>query len=167
MRPSKEEYFMSMANLVASRATCVRRAVGCVLVNKDGHVLATGYNGVPRGMPHCIDGDHCPGSRESSGQGLDQCLAVHAEQNALLQCRDVREIDTAYVTTSPCIHCLKLLMNTSCRVIVYREAYKGSVFNNTEASVLWNQSGWMRQAGVDYLNREMREYLPTPGGARG
>jgi dCMP deaminase len=139
-RPSKDVYFMNLARLVASRATCVRRAVGCVLVDRDSHVIATGYNGVPRGMPHCTDGATCAGAREQSGRGLDRCLAIHAEQNALLQCRDTREIRVAYVTTAPCIHCLKLLMNTGCEVIRYDECYPDP---DTTANLtcLWEASG--------------------------
>lgn len=121
-RLSKHEYFSKMARLVSLRATCARRRVGCVLVNSRGHVLATGYNGVPAGCVHCID-KPCPGAAFSSGQGLDACQAIHAEQNALLQCREVNEIKTAYVTTQPCMTCIKLLLNTSCSLIVYNEPY--------------------------------------------
>jgi dCMP deaminase len=121
-----------MAQLVASRSTCLRRSVGCVLVNARGHVLATGYNGVAAGDPHCNFHDEfdvtgfpyaCEGAHAKSGTALDACGAIHAEQNALLQCRDVFEIDTCYCTASPCVTCTKLLKNTSCRRIVFVEAY--------------------------------------------
>jgi dCMP deaminase len=65
----------------------------------------------------------CAGACAKSGQDLHACEAIHAEQNALLQCRDVYQIDTAYVTASPCIHCMKLLMNTSCKRIVASSLY--------------------------------------------
>jgi len=132
MRPSKDEYFIKMAKLVSERATCLRRRVGCVLVNARGHVIATGYNGVATGLPHCnhMDQFHetafphaCDGSKAKSGTDLDSCQAIHGEQNALLQCKDVFEIDTAYVTAKPCISCMKLFMNTSCKRIVYLEDY--------------------------------------------
>ena len=131
-RPSIDEYFMQMALLVASRSTCLRRAVGCVLVNDRKHVIATGYNGVAAGMPHCNEFDNqasdgypwaCEGAELPSGQGLDSCQAIHAEQNALLQCRNVFEIHTCYTTTLPCLTCVKLLMNTSCERIVYTKTY--------------------------------------------
>lgn len=127
MRPSHDEYFMRMAALVASRSTCVRRSVGAVLINKRNHVLATGYNGRPSGETHCegLDGDPCSGAVMGTGTGLDLCEAIHAEQNALLQCRDVHEIVACYTTTFPCVHCLKLLLNTSCERIVYCEDYCG------------------------------------------
>lgn len=126
MRPSKDAYFIAMARLVATRSTCARRTVGCVLVNARGHVLATGYNGVAAGLPHCNDpsGVHrCTGASAASGTNLDGCGAIHAEQNALLQCRDVFAIDTCYATTPPCVTCVKLLMNTSCRRIVFLGEY--------------------------------------------
>jgi len=116
-RPNKDIYFGLISNVVAMRSTCARRAVGCVLVNVYGHIIATGYNGVAAGLPHCID-KPCPGALFPSGEGLDLCEALHAEQNALLQVRDAHEIIAAYVTVTPCITCIKLLMNTSCERII-------------------------------------------------
>ena len=121
-RIPSEWYFLKMAHLVSERGTCARRKVGCILVNSKKHVIATGYNGVSSGQEHCID-NPCKGARLKSGQGLDLCEAIHAEQNALLQCKDVYDIDTVYCTLSPCIHCLKLLLNTSAKKIVFMEKY--------------------------------------------
>lgn len=132
MRPTKEEYFMLLAELASTRATCLKRQVGCTLVDKRGHVLATGYNGVASGMPHCNEGNPCKNWDLPPGQ--DSCEAVHAEQNALLQCRDPWAIDTAYVTLSPCKACLKLLMNTSCRRIIYK----------SEHSDPWSKDQWLK-----------------------
>lgn len=123
MRPSADEYFLAMAELVAMRSTCARRSVGCVLVNSRQHVLATGRNGVATGVPHCRDGILCAGATAPSGSSLELCEAIHAEANALLQCRDVWEIDTVYCTASPCIHCVKLLMNTGAMRIVFGQTY--------------------------------------------
>lgn len=142
MRPDIDRYFMDMARLVASRSTCVRRHVGCVLVSARGHVLATGYNGVPAKAPHCnetVAGLYpyaCPGANAPSGTQLDACLAVHAEQNAILQCGDAYAIAKAYVTTFPCPSCAKLLLNTSCREIVFADPYgKG------EGLDMWARAG--------------------------
>lgn len=150
MRPAKDQYFLRMTGLVASRSTCCRRNVGCVLINARGHVLATGYNGVAAGLPHCNQRnpnlvDHhdprrlypqaCHGAFAVSGQDLHLCDAIHAEQNALLQCRDVFEIDTVYVTTMPCVTCTKLLLNTSARRIVAYEDYP------TSGEELWLRAG--------------------------
>lgn len=134
-RPTADEYFAQMARLVSSRGTCARRRVGCVLVNARRHALATGYNGVAAGLSHCVDAP-CPGRSAAPGTGLELCQAIHAEQNALLQCRDPWTIDTCYCTASPCVTCVKLLMNTSCRRIVFLEEYP-----HFEARQLWLSSG--------------------------
>lgn len=123
LRPSRDFVFSMIANDLSLRATCGRRKVGCVLVNERGHVLATGYNGVPSGWTHCAEHNPCPGLKAESGSKLDECYAIHAEQNALLQCADVHKIHTCYVTVSPCVHCVKLLLNTSCSRIVSPELY--------------------------------------------
>jgi dCMP deaminase len=135
-RISADEYFLRMAALVATRGTCIRRQVGCVLVNHRKHVLATGFSGVAAGLPHCTDFP-CPGANLPSGTGLDKCHSIHSEQNSLLQCRDVYEIDTCYITHSPCIHCTKLLMNTSTKRIVFTEEYA----HNTQSKELWAKTG--------------------------
>ena len=121
-RQPADFYFLRMALLVSERGTCVRRKVGCILVNKKNHVLATGYNGNPSGFSHCLD-NPCKGANSKSGKDLDKCEAIHAEQNALLQCKDVYDIHTVYCTVSPCIHCIKLLLNTSTKKIVFGEKY--------------------------------------------
>ena len=159
MRPTRERWAMDMALLTAKRSTCCRRQVGCVLLNERGHVLATGYNGVAAGLPHCNDRvledpvdvglSHaglvgrqvtypfaCEGAASPSGTNLDACQAIHAEQNALLQCRDVYAIDTTFVTASPCVTCTKLLLNTGCRRVVYLEEYPHSA-----ARELWLSAG--------------------------
>lgn len=121
-RESKDQYFLKIAKLVATRSTCPRRSVGCVIVNKYGHIKATGYNGVPRNYPHCTE-HNCGGENYCSGKGLSVCLATHSEMNALLQCNDVMDIDTIYITTSPCPTCSKLIANTGCKRVVYEEEY--------------------------------------------
>lgn len=121
-RLSKPAYYAEMARLVARRASCARRQVGCILVDERGHVLSTGYNGPARGVPNCID-TPCRGATCESGQGLELCEAVHAEQNALLQCRDVDQIHACFVTTEPCAHCAKLLLNTGCQMVIYGDPY--------------------------------------------
>ena len=121
-RQPADFYFLRMALLVSERGTCVRRKVGCILVNKKNHVLATGYNGNPSGFSHCLD-NPCKGANSTSGKDLDKCEAIHAEQNALLQCKDVYDVHTVYCTVSPCIHCVKLLLNTSTKKIVFGEKY--------------------------------------------
>jgi dCMP deaminase len=122
MRLEKDDYFLHIAKLVSMRATCVRRQVGCVIVDEHNHILATGYNGVPMNYRHCTD-VKCAGADMPSGTGLNACMATHAEQNALLQCKNIFEINTIYCTTSPCPTCAKLIANTSCKRVVYSEMY--------------------------------------------
>jgi dCMP deaminase len=114
--------FLKNALTTSARATCIRRRVGCILVDRHGDVLATGYNGPPRGWAHCID-HPCEGATAEPGASLDACEAIHAEQNALLQCKDVYAIHTVYCTDSPCLTCVKLLLNTSAVRIVYLREY--------------------------------------------
>ena len=123
-RPNTQQTFMVMAFALAKRGTCPRRQVGCILVDKNNHILSTGYNGAPRGAPHCSE-QPCPAHLMPSGEGLHMCEAIHAEQNALLQCKNVNEIVAAYTTTFPCMHCFKMLANTSCEDIFYYEDYLG------------------------------------------
>jgi dCMP deaminase len=143
VRISRDEWGLRLAEVTAVRGTCLRRQVGCVLTDSRGRVLATGYNGVASGVLHCnhFTGNRvradplalthfredypyaCPGAHKASGTGLDACQAVHAEANACLQCRDVDAAETCYVTTSPCVSCVKMLMNTGCHRVVFREAY--------------------------------------------
>lgn len=155
MRLSRDEWALKLAMLTAQRTTCCRRAVGCVLLNARGHVLSTGYNGVAAGLPHCNEEKRkvgsgkpmgifphaCSGAKAPSGTNLDGCQAIHAEQNALLQCRDMYAIHTAYVTASPCMTCCKLLLNTSCQRIVYVEEYPHSAAKDlwTGAWRAWEQ----------------------------
>lgn len=123
MRPDLDAWCLRIARVVATRGTCARRQVGCVLVNARGQILATGYNGRASGLLHCNEGFACVGSQAVSGAQLDQCEAVHAESNALLQCADMFTIHTCYCTLSPCVWCVRLLMNTSCQYIVFLEEY--------------------------------------------
>ncbi len=125
-RPSWDEYFLELSRLVAKRATCLRRKVGAVLV-KDKRILATGYNGAPRGLAHCLDIGcirqklHIP-----SGERHELCRALHAEQNALIQSSlygiSVKDA-TLYATNQPCIICAKMLINAGIKEIIIADGY--------------------------------------------
>lgn len=145
-RPDRDEWFTEMAILVSRRSTCRRLAVGAVLVSERGHVLATGYNGRAAGLPHCAEGiggvfPHACFNSDAPPGEPNGCESIHAEQNALLQCRDVHEIETCYCTIAPCLTCVKLLLNTSCRRIVFAEEYA-----YPDAVRLWTTAGrsWER-----------------------
>jgi dCMP deaminase len=147
MRPDRDTYFMIIAHAVSLRSTCKSRNVGCVLVNSQYHILSTGYNGPASKMPEC---NPCHRLGKPSGEGLlDSCVAIHAEQNALIQCPDIWSIHTAYVTTSPCLTCIKLLLNTQCKKIVFMDEYA-----HNSALEMWSYAGreWIRmKINVDTL----------------
>ncbi|MBO6167989.1 MAG: dCMP deaminase family protein [Kiritimatiellae bacterium] len=125
-RPSWDEYFMGIAEVVAKRSNCLRRHVGAVVM-RDNHILSTGYNGTPRGVRNCFEGG-CPrcAGESASGTHLDECLCTHAEQNAICQAAlygHALEGGTIYVTISPCLTCAKLIINAGIREVVYGGDY--------------------------------------------
>ena len=122
VRPTIDEYYIEMVKLVASRGTCLRRKVGCILVDDKNRLISCGYNGGAPGAHHCIDAP-CGGHLSAPGTNLSACRSSHAEQSALLYCPDVLKIKTAYVTASPCTECTKLLLLTSCQRVVFIDEY--------------------------------------------
>lgn len=139
----KDLVWLRVASTIAELGTCARRQVGCVFHDARGRVLATGYNGVPAGDVHCIDSP-CLGADLPSGEGLDLCGAIHAEQNALIQCKFPDQIHTVYCTASPCIHCVKMLAGTGAVRIVFTEEYPHSAAQAfwTARGGLWEHIPW-------------------------
>lgn len=125
-RPSWDEYFLEVANLVSKRATCLRRKVGAVLV-KDKRILATGYNGAPAGLEHCLDiGCFRERLKIPSGERHELCRGLHAEQNALIQASLYGislKGSTLYATNQPCIICAKMLINAGITEIIIDSGY--------------------------------------------
>jgi dCMP deaminase len=125
-RPSWDAYFMEITRLVARRSTCRRRLVGAVLV-KDKRILATGYNGAPSGLPHCLDiGCLREQNQIPSGERHELCRGLHAEQNVIIQAaRHGIQIQgaTLYCTTMPCIICAKMIINAGILTVCYEEGY--------------------------------------------
>ena len=118
-RPSFDETFLAVAQVMAERSTCRRRKVGAVIVSARNHILSTGYNGVPSGAPHCVGGSEgCGGHMAASGQDLDLCQALHAEQNAIARLIEPFAAHTLYCTTAPCMSCTKLIAATGVQRIV-------------------------------------------------
>jgi len=121
-RPSWDEYFMQIAFQVAKRSTCPRAAVGALIV-RDKRLLTTGYNGSPRGLPHCTEvgclmvNDHC-------------VRTLHAEQNAIIQ-GALHGVDvshsTLYVTHQPCLNCAKMIINAGIERVVYAGDYPDDI----------------------------------------
>lgn len=125
-RPAWEPYFMEIAALVAKRSTCLRRAVGAVIV-KDKRILATGYNGAPSGIRHCIEvGCLRESLQVASGERHELCRGIHAEQNAIIQAAYHGvpiQGASLYCTNLPCSICTKMLINAGIRTIYYRSGY--------------------------------------------
>lgn len=125
-RISWDEYFMQIARLVAQRATCLRRKVGAVIV-KDKRMLATGYNGAPSGLKHCLEiGCLREKLKIPSGQRHELCRGLHGEQNAIIQASlygiSVKG-SSIYITNQPCVICAKMLINAGISEIIISDAY--------------------------------------------
>eukprot|EP00388_Colpodella_angusta_P013533 GDKJ01033957.1.p1 GENE.GDKJ01033957.1~~GDKJ01033957.1.p1 ORF type:complete len:317 (+),score=32.05 GDKJ01033957.1:44-994(+) len=126
VRPSWDEYFLCLARLTSSRTNCMKRRVGAVLV-KDNRIVSTGYNGTPSSLENCSEGG-CPRcndpSAHSQGHGLDSCLCVHAEANALLEAGIQRSTgSTLYLTHQPCLGCAKLIVQSRVAKVIFLESY--------------------------------------------
>ena len=125
-RPSWDEYFMDFARLARCRSTCIRRQVGAVIV-KERNLLATGYNGHPRGFPH-PDEIGCLRLERNipSGERHDLCRGLHAEQNAIIQAAyhgtSIRDA-VIYCTHYPCVICVKMIINAGLVAVYYAEGY--------------------------------------------
>ncbi|NMA84505.1 MAG: cytidine deaminase [Epulopiscium sp.] len=130
MRPSWDEYFMEIVDVVKKRSTCLRRQVGALIV-KDNSILTTGYNGSPRGCAHCEDiGCMREQLNIPSGERHELCRASHAEQNAIGQAArhgiSIKD-STLYVTCQPCSLCSKVIINSGITRLVYRGDYPDSL----------------------------------------
>lgn len=125
-RPQWDEYFMSIAQVVASRSNCVKRKVAAIIV-KDRRIISTGYNGTPRGARNCNEGG-CPrcNGLAPSGTALEECLCSHGEENAITQAAyhgiSVRGA-SLYSTLSPCLLCTKMIINSGILEVVYNHDY--------------------------------------------
>ncbi|NUQ80072.1 MAG: dCMP deaminase family protein [Bacteroidetes bacterium] len=127
-RLSWEEYFLRIAEMVSERSTCNRAKIGAVIV-RDRSILATGYNGSPKGHPHCTDvGCLIYTTTDPGGAAEENCFrTIHAEINAITQAaKNGTSIDGAdiFITASPCYHCLKTLINCGIQRVYYRKPYK-------------------------------------------
>lgn len=144
MRPSWDEYFMEIADIVKKRSTCLRRQVGAVIV-KNKQILSTGYNGAPKELKHCGEiGCKRQELNIPSGERHELCRALHAEQNAIIQAAyngvSIKD-STLYATTRPCILCAKMCINAGITRIVFNGDYPD------EMSVQI-----LKEAGIELLN---------------
>jgi dCMP deaminase len=125
-RPDWDEYFMGIAKLISERSTCLRRAVGALIV-KNRRILTTGYNGTPSGITHCeVVGCLREKLKVPSGERHELCRGLHAEQNAIIQAA-LYGVDihggTLYCTNQPCSICAKMLINAGIKEIVMGSGY--------------------------------------------
>lgn len=126
VRPDWDSYFMSIAHVVKTRGNCSRRKVAAVIV-KDRRIIATGYNGTPRGVQNCYEGGckRCA-SQTPSGRDLGECICCHAEENAITQSAyhgiSVKD-SLLYVTISPCLTCAKMIINAGIREVIFDGDY--------------------------------------------
>ncbi|CCH58929.1 hypothetical protein TBLA_0B00860 [Henningerozyma blattae CBS 6284] len=123
LRPDWDSYFMKLATLAASRANCMKRRVGCVIV-RDYRVIATGYNGTPRHLKNCFNGG-CPRCNDGNSKNLETCLCLHAEENALLEAGRDRVGPNAilYCDTCPCLTCSVKIVQIGIKEVVYSQNY--------------------------------------------
>ncbi|MCC5909668.1 MAG: cytidine/deoxycytidylate deaminase family protein [Clostridiaceae bacterium] len=130
MRPSWDQYYMEMAEVIKKRSTCQRRQVGAVIVNNK-RILTSGYNGVPTGIKHCQEAG-CLRDELGvpSGERHELCRGLHAEQNAIIQAAlhgvNIKE-STIYVTHKPCIICTKMIINAGIKEIIFKGDYPDSL----------------------------------------
>jgi dCMP deaminase len=125
-RPDWDEYFMSIAQVVASRSNCVKRKVAAVVV-KDRRIISTGYNGTPRGTKNCNEGG-CPRCNQlaKSGTSLEECFCSHGEENAITQAAyhgTSLKGSSLYSTFSPCLLCTKMIINAGIIEVIFNHDY--------------------------------------------
>jgi len=133
-RPDWDEYFLDIAKAVCERATCLRRRYGAIIV-KDNIIISTGYNGAPKGEANCIDTGLCERERLHipKGQNYELCVAVHAEQNAIINADPIKmqgakiyvvgfNQDGSLASGKPCLLCRRMIRNAEIAEAVYLEA---------------------------------------------
>lgn len=135
MRIDKDTYCLNIAEVVASRSTCLKHKYGAVIVNND-EIIATGYNGAPRGEPNCTDMGFChcdtsniPTDTNAAKHGLKygSCVAVHAEQNAIISAsRKDMQGAILYLACSskeaiPCNICNRMIKNSGIKKVITKE----------------------------------------------
>ena len=151
-RVSKDEYFMNLAHEVSKRSTCTRRQIGAIIVSDTGEIRSTGYNGNPRGLPHCDDmGCIRDQLKIPSGTRMETCTAVHAEQNALIQAGANSRGGTMYSTIVPCPICARMIINAQISRVVYSGDY-----SDTEGLEI------LKRVGIEVIRLKTSEGPQTP-----
>jgi dCMP deaminase len=143
-RPDWDTYFLDIVELASRRSTCRRRAVGAGLV-RDRRILATGYNGAPSTLAHCLDiGCLREQMKVPSGERHELCRGLHAEQNVIIQAAlhgVITKGSTLYCTNHPCVICAKMIINAGIVRIVIRDGYSDKLATDMlkEADIIVKQ----------------------------
>jgi len=143
---NKHENYLLLAKTIAQRSHCLKYKVGCIIVDDQGHIRASGYNGRPKKFEHCVKchrdiNDHEVLRHFNEYARLPECPSIHAEANAILQLENKRFITTMYATHSPCIHCAKLICNTPIKTLYYETEYDSAPWERELRYNLFKQSG--------------------------
>lgn len=125
-RPDWDTYFMSLAEVISTRANCLKRRVGAVIV-KNRRIISTGYNGTPSGIKNCFEGGckRCA-TTTKSGENLAECVCSHAEENAITQAayHGIALKDSSlYCTLSPCLLCARMIIGAGIKEVIFKEEY--------------------------------------------
>lgn len=142
-RPGWDQYFLQISDAVAKRADCTRRQVGAVIVGPDRQIISTGYNGAPAGRPGCLTAGACPrgqltksevapGSSYDTGAGA--CIALHAEQNAVIRAGTRAVGSHMYITDEPCDGCKRLIEGAGIMHVIW---YTGDWYPKGEPKSSW------------------------------
>jgi len=146
-RPSWDHYYAKIADDVAARSTCIRHKFGAIIANDKHEIVATGYNGVVRGAPHCEDIGCIKDEQDiDSGMGHGICPAVHAEQNALIQAGRNSINCTIYINAYPCKICARLIVNSGIR----RAVISGDYTDKDGLKIL-------EDAGIEVVHLDLKE----------
>jgi len=157
-RPSWDDYFMTVALSVASRASCIKIHTGAVIV-KDKRIISTGYNGFPPGMETCFGNGDCRKKRlgiDWTEKNTGHCFTVHAEVNAMIQaCGDKMHGGTLYSVLYPCADCAKNMAGAGIKEVVYLRPYKEE---DSQTAEIFKQAG-IKLRKMDYDTDKMLDLI--------
>jgi len=165
IRPSWDDYFMSIVKIIATRSTCDRLRAGAALV-KNNRILSTGYNGAPPGLPHC-DGE--------AGHLMEEghCVrTIHSEHNAILQAALIpgatTEGATLYTKSSPCIHCAKYIIAAGIKRVVIGKFYRNTMVVDYMMSAgvkveIYKENTEWNSFAADIVSEEIEEKIAAEG----
>lgn len=156
-RINRDDSWLLQCVIQALRGTCVRRRTACIITDIHGFQLSSGYNGKESGAVHCFDSP-CHDFPPTPGLDLDTCQAIHAEANALVRLKEPMGAHTLYCTVSPCVSCVKLIMGTSIKRIVFIDEYP----HNEISRAMWVAKGgreWIHRSDLKSISSQIAELI--------